>query len=83
MISIYKLQSVSSYCLIEQVNKILGIRNSEIWLFDDVSKIKVRNSGLGIRDAMWRAGQLTVGSCDGKSLVSWIGVPILSFPLRR
>ena len=48
-----------------------------------MSKIKVRNSGLGIRDAMWRAGQLTVGSCDGKSLVSWIGVPILSFPLRR
>ena len=26
------------YCLIKQVNKILGIRNSEIWLFDDVSK---------------------------------------------
>ena len=39
MISIYKLQNVSPYCLIKQVNKILGIRNSEIWLFDDVSKI--------------------------------------------
>ena len=39
VISIYKLQNVSSYCLIKQVNKILGIRNSEIWLFDDVSKI--------------------------------------------
>ena len=41
MISIYKLQNVSPYCLINQVNKILGIRNSEIWLFDDVSKISV------------------------------------------
>ena len=39
MISIYKLQNVSPYCLIKQINKILGIRNSEIWLFDDVSKI--------------------------------------------
>ena len=39
MISIYKLQNVSPYCLIKQVNKILGIRNSGIWLFDDVSKI--------------------------------------------
>ena len=28
-------------------------------------------------------GKLTVGSCDGKTLVSWIGVPRLSFPLRR
>ena len=35
MISIYKLQSVLPYCLIKQVNKILGIWNSEIWLFDD------------------------------------------------
>ena len=41
MISIYKLQNVSPYCLKKQVNKILGIRNSEIWLFDDVSKIYV------------------------------------------
>ena len=40
MISIYKLQNVSPYCLIKQVNKILGIRNLEIWLFDDVSKMK-------------------------------------------
>ena len=39
MISIYELQNISPYCLIKQVNKILGIRNSEIWLFDDVSKI--------------------------------------------
>lgn len=45
--------------------------------------MKVRNSGLGIRDTMWRAGQLTVGSCDGKTLVSWIGGPLLTFPLRR
>ena len=43
VISIYKLQSVSPYCLIKQVNKILGIRNSEIWLFDDVSKIYFPN----------------------------------------
>ena len=43
---------------------------------------KILNSRLGI-DAMWRAGKLTVGSCDGKTLVSWIGVPRLSFPLRR
>ena len=38
VISIYKLQNVLPYCLIKQVNKILGIRNSEIWFFDDVSK---------------------------------------------
>ena len=43
VISIYKLQNVSPYCLIKQVNKILGIRNSEIWLFDDVSKIFLTN----------------------------------------
>ena len=36
VISIYKLQNVLPYCLIKQVNKILGIPNSEIWLFDDV-----------------------------------------------
>ena len=44
VISIYKLQNVSPYCLIKQVNKILGIRNSEIWLFDDVSKIYTLNT---------------------------------------
>ena len=43
MISIYKLQSVSPCCLIKQVNKILGIQNLEIWLFDDVSKIFYKN----------------------------------------
>ena len=31
VISIYELQNVSPYCSIKQVNKILGIRNSEIW----------------------------------------------------
>jgi hypothetical protein len=38
--------------LIKQVNKILGIRNSEIWLFDDVSKINdpaSNNAGMKIR----------------------------------
>ena len=30
VISIYKLQSVSPYCLIKHENKILGIRNSDI-----------------------------------------------------
>ena len=47
MISIYKLQSVSSYCLIKQVNKTLGIRNSEIWLFHDLSKINVEKDKSG------------------------------------
>ena len=41
-IAIYKLQNVLPYCLIKQVNKIIGIRNSKIWLFNDVSKIKIR-----------------------------------------
>ena len=49
MISIYKLQNVLPYCLIKQVNKILGIRNSEIWLFDDVSKIKEIISKNGVK----------------------------------
>ena len=39
VISKYKLQNVSPYSLIKQIDKILGIRNSEIWLFDDVNKI--------------------------------------------
>ena len=42
VISIYKLQNVSPYCLLKQVNKILGIWNSEIWLLHDVSKIIIR-----------------------------------------
>ena len=42
MISIYKLQNVLPYYLIKQVNKIIGIRNLKIWLFNDVSKIKIR-----------------------------------------
>ena len=44
MISIYKLQNVLPYCLIKRINKILGIRNSEIWLFNDVSKILVKSN---------------------------------------
>ena len=45
VISKYKLQSGLPYCLIKQVNKILGIQNSEIWLFDDMSKILIVNIG--------------------------------------
>ena len=44
--TIYKLQNVSPYCLIKQVNKILGIGNSEIWLFDDVIYEKTRSKVL-------------------------------------
>ena len=86
VISLYKLQNVLSYYLIKLVNKILGIRNSEIWLFDDV-KIFVSKGKNGVAawlpPPFWCLILMTWRACCNtftgfKNAILKIGMPVFS-----